>query len=150
CIHSERCTAGAPNVFNRSARPWVDPNGESAEVVAQVIDTCPSGALSYTRTDGGVNGRRGRTLDEDPAAAIAADWESSGRAGADADTAPSVVITPQLDGPLVVDGAIALTQPDGSMEAVTRVTLCRCGQSKSKPRCDGSHTRVAFKAPGVP
>jgi uncharacterized Fe-S cluster protein YjdI/CDGSH-type Zn-finger protein len=150
CIHSERCTAGAPKVFDKSARPWVDPDGEPAEFVARVIDTCPSGALSYTRTDGGVNGRRGRARGEDPAASIAADWESGTRAGADVDAASAVVITPQLDGPLLVDGAIALTQPDGSTETVSHVTLCRCGQSNSKPRCDGSHARTGFKAPGVP
>jgi CDGSH-type Zn-finger protein/uncharacterized Fe-S cluster protein YjdI len=31
-----------------------------------------------------------------------------------------------------------------------RVTLCRCGQSKNKPLCDGSHTAAEFKATGAP
>jgi CDGSH-type Zn-finger protein len=26
----------------------------------------------------------------------------------------------------------------------TRVTLCRCGQSETKPFCDGTHKRCAF------
>jgi hypothetical protein len=41
--------------------------------LAAVIDTCPSGALSYTRTDGQTHGRRGHRADEDPAAARQAD-----------------------------------------------------------------------------
>jgi CDGSH-type Zn-finger protein len=31
-----------------------------------------------------------------------------------------------------------------------RATLCRCGASKNKPYCDGSHHEVAFTATGEP
>jgi CDGSH-type Zn-finger protein len=33
--------------------------------------------------------------------------------------------------------------PEGQFEPVY---LCRCGQSKNKPFCDGSHTDIAFKS----
>lgn len=73
CIHSGRCVAGSPTVFDPKAQPWVDPHGASASAIAATIDTCPSGALSYTRTDGEANGRRGYAAGADPSAAIAAD-----------------------------------------------------------------------------
>jgi len=31
-----------------------------------------------------------------------------------------------------------------------RLTLCRCGASKTKPYCDGSHNQIAFSASGEP
>jgi uncharacterized Fe-S cluster protein YjdI len=80
CYHSERCTSGLPAVFDESARPWVRLDGSHADAVARVIDTCPSGALSYTRTDGAPSGRRGRRFDEDPTSSTAADPEWSAAA----------------------------------------------------------------------
>jgi CDGSH-type Zn-finger protein/uncharacterized Fe-S cluster protein YjdI len=49
-------------------------------------------------------------------------------------------------GPYAVRGELVL---DGA-PAGTRATLCRCGASKNKPFCDGSHHEVAFSASGEP
>ena len=44
------------------------------------------------------------------------------------------------NGPLLVSGAIDLVDGVGhNMEAKNEVALCRCGLSKEKPSCDGSH-----------
>ncbi|BCG59761.1 GNAT family N-acetyltransferase [Paenibacillus sp. URB8-2] len=51
CIHSGICVKGFPAVFNLSKRPWVDPDTATADEIAQHIDKCPSGALTYTRLD---------------------------------------------------------------------------------------------------
>jgi hypothetical protein len=56
---------------------------------------------------------------------------------------PSVAIVP--DGPLWVRGGIPVEAPDGfTYEVRNRVTLCRCGHSKNKPYCDGTHAEVGF------
>lgn len=47
CIHSARCVRGNSEVFNTKRKPWVLPDHASAQEVAKVIDTCPSGALKY-------------------------------------------------------------------------------------------------------
>lgn len=73
CQHSGNCVKGSPTVFDSQAKPWVQAGAAPADEIAATIDTCPSGALSYTRTDGAVHGRRGYADGEDPAAATAAD-----------------------------------------------------------------------------
>lgn len=53
------------------------------------------------------------------------------------------------DGPLWVRGGIQIVAADGfEYEVRNRVTLCRCGQSKNKPFCDGSHVRARFSDRG--
>ena len=52
CQHSGNCVKGSPAVFDPEAKPWVQATAATAEEIAATIDTCPSGALSCTRTDG--------------------------------------------------------------------------------------------------
>lgn len=153
CQHSGKCTAGAPAVFDAAARPWISAGALAADELAAVIDTCPSGALSYTRTDGRPHGRRGHAAEEDPTAARRPDAEPRGTAARERPLVVAPVgasITPRENGPLLIEGTVTLAQPDGTTEIVERIFLCRCGGSASKPRCDGTHKRIGFQAPGVP
>lgn len=48
-------------------------------------------------------------------------------------------------GPLWVRGGVPLIGADGfQYEIRNRMTLCRCGASKNKPFCDGSHAAIGF------
>jgi len=49
-------------------------------------------------------------------------------------------------GPYAVRGELSIAGQAGSF----RATLCRCGASKNKPYCDGSHHEVNFSASGEP
>jgi len=52
----------------------------------------------------------------------------------------------QCSGPLWLRGGIPVVAADGfEYEVRNRVTLCRCGQSKNKPFCDGTHAAIKFK-----
>jgi len=62
---------------------------------------------------------------------------------------PSLSVTehPQkgVSGPVWVKGGVPIVSADGSVyEIRNRVTLCRCGQSRNKPFCDGSHITARF------
>ena len=54
------------------------------------------------------------------------------------------------DGPFVVEGELTLTDHEGNQFPIDStkpaVALCRCGASKNKPFCDGTHRNIEFKA----
>lgn len=57
-------------------------------------------------------------------------------------------VSPLPDGPLLLQGNLELVSGTGrTTNRVTKTALCRCGQSKNKPYCDGTHRAVGFKAP---
>ena len=61
-----------------------------------------------------------------------------------------VVITPYRDGPLLVRGPFTLRDGEGNVIEAEReiVALCRCGKSRARPFCDGTHKVARFRAPG--
>ncbi len=67
--------------------------------------------------------------------------------GAEQEAPPLVNVVRVLEnGPLAVRADLVIEgQPP-----MLRATLCRCGASKNKPFCDGSHTAARFKASGEP
>jgi uncharacterized Fe-S cluster protein YjdI/CDGSH-type Zn-finger protein len=122
CIHAAECIRGLPAVFDSLRRPWIQPAGASADAIVEMIAKCPSGALHFTRHDGG-----------------------------DAETPPehtSITVTP--GGPLYVRGLVQLLSANGSVILNDmRLALCRCGQSHNKPFCDNSHLDIPFDDPGT-
>lgn len=118
CSHSGICTDNLAAVFRVAAEPFVHVSGASAKPIIEVIKRCPSGALSYAL------GTSAETVEEDRASTI----------------------TATKDGPLAVVGRVELVSEDGTTyETRARYTLCRCGGSKNKPYCDGSHWQLDFK-----
>jgi hypothetical protein len=52
----------------------------------------------------------------------------------------------QCSGPIWLRGGIVVISADGfAYEVRNRVTLCRCGESKNKPFCDGAHAAIKFR-----
>jgi CDGSH-type Zn-finger protein len=56
---------------------------------------------------------------------------------------PGLALKP--DGPVRVAGGVPIEVEDGELEPVDRISLCRCGASRSQPVCDGSHKVVGFR-----
>jgi hypothetical protein len=93
------------------------PDRADAQRVIDVVRQCPSGALRY---------------------AVA------GRIGLHPQRAPGIRVA--RDGPYEVEGDVGLSAVawcEGASK--DRFALCRCGQSKNKPFCDGSHHAAGFR-----
>jgi CDGSH-type Zn-finger protein len=61
-----------------------------------------------------------------------------------------VVIRCRENGPLLITGPVQILDHQGNAFTIPAgkpsVALCRCGQSKNKPFCDGSHRTCQFVA----
>ncbi len=59
----------------------------------------------------------------------------------------AVKLTVINNGPVLVECSRAeIVMPDGSNDTKEgKLSLCRCGQSKNKPYCDGADTKLNFE-----
>jgi CDGSH-type Zn-finger protein/uncharacterized Fe-S cluster protein YjdI len=122
CIHVQECTRAEGELFESGRKPWGDPDRGEPEYVAEVVRRCPSGALTYTRKDG----------------------------GAEEAAAPRNVVTVANNGPLYAEGDLRIDgAPDDMPGLRYRAALCRCGASGNKPFCDGSHESSGFRDCGA-
>jgi CDGSH-type Zn-finger protein len=98
-------------------------NLDDPRVLTQVIamiERCPSGSYSYTIEP------EGAEIEPDLPLQIAVVTEMTSEG--------------PIMGPLWITGGIPIERSDGAqVEPRNRVTLCRCGLSKIKPLCDGTH-----------
>ena len=119
CAHAGYCTDGLKDVFRQHESPWIVPDAAAVEKVIETIRRCPSGALSYA-LDG---------VEAEPP-----------------QRPPTVTV---LDhGPYAATGGVELAGARvGQGASAEHYTLCRCGHSKNKPLCDGSHWDVKFRDP---
>jgi CDGSH-type Zn-finger protein len=62
-----------------------------------------------------------------------------------------VEIKTRHNGPYKITGPVRLIDADGNEWEIPEpdrpIALCRCGGSKTKPFCDGTHKRIGFQAP---
>jgi len=83
---------------------------------------------------------------EDPGA-VDTDRETGVEDGAADTAAGPLAITAAPNGPLLFGGPVELRSGDGlSRVLVENPALCRCGHSREKPFCDGTHFSVGFQS----
>ena len=129
CIHATTCYTQLNEVFNPRKRPWVDMSGASSEKIIEIVNKCPTDALTYQ-------------------------WNKDLGDSNKEITKKDLVIDPikpaeiqiMRDGPIVVTGKIKLIDNDGKEYKTYSITsFCRCGASSNMPFCDGTHRKIGFQ-----
>ncbi len=142
CVHASYCYRELIEVFDPGRRPWVDMNGAPTDRIIEVVDFCPTEALTWKWNDEEKNGdvgpehtnhvryRRPELINEKPG---------------ESDENP-VSVKIMVDGPIVIKGSFSL-QYDGRNKEISDsiISLCRCGSSNHLPFCDGRHRQIGFE-----
>jgi CDGSH-type Zn-finger protein len=174
----------------------VDATQANAGEIADTVQRCPSGALHFRRTDGGMEEATLRSnevwitqdgplyfrgeLEIHTATAVLKEtraalcrcgasrnkpfcdnshanigFRASGELALTANAGETegglLRVMPATDGPCVVEGSLTLVSNDGLVRAACgpKVAFCRCGNSRNKPFCDGSHVKAGFRDIGA-
>ncbi|OOZ39260.1 hypothetical protein BOW53_12435 [Solemya pervernicosa gill symbiont] len=117
CIHMGECGQAEGELFEGGREPWCKPDLVDLDNVVDVIERCPSGALTYETKDG-----------------------STTETVADENT-----LLVSYNGPYFLKGDLDIEGAGDDMPGVRyRAALCRCGKSKNKPFCDNQHENISF------
>lgn len=116
CGHIAACQALHKEVFDPAKKPWIQPENGALDGIMAVVRACPSGALRIS-----VDGEDDHHIDGD-----------------------EVSITIAKNGPYVIKNVELEAEFNGAGASHKEYILCRCGQSKNKPFCDGTHHDVKW------
>jgi uncharacterized Fe-S cluster protein YjdI len=142
CVHASYCYRELIEVFDPGRRPWVDMNGATTERIIEVVNMCPTEALTWKWNDESKNReisadqtnhvifRRPELLEE---------TEPLGQAN-------PVSVKIMTDGPIIIKGDFTFSYSGNKKEMKQGIiSLCRCGASNQMPFCDGTHRKIGFE-----
>lgn len=132
CIHATTCYRELIEVFNPRNRPWVNMEGAPTSRIQEIVDKCPTDALTWRWNDPAKNvpqdNQEQKTEPEKPKK-----------------EEKPVIIQVIKGGPLLVQGNFTVKDQNGlEISSLTMTSFCRCGASKTMPFCDGTHRKIGF------
>ncbi len=125
CIHSANCLIRLPGVFNSKKKPWINIHAANSREIMKAVDTCPSRALTYLKSTKIVTSKPRAT----------AKMKSK-----------FARVHILKNGPALITGNFILRDAQKKKIQIENevVAICRCGGSKKKPFCDGTHQAIGF------
>jgi uncharacterized Fe-S cluster protein YjdI len=124
CVHSGICFRDLRAVFDPGRRPWIDLSKASTAQIIDIVERCPTDALTFEWNNKAQDKNHETIEISDP---------------------DKVKFTIMRNGPILAEGNFIIQKENGSTHEVKSITsLCRCGMSKNKPYCDGTHNKKGF------
>jgi CDGSH-type Zn-finger protein/uncharacterized Fe-S cluster protein YjdI len=121
CVHATICFTELPKVFIPYERPWIKMNGASTDEIINIVEQCPTDALTFY-------------------------WNKDKKEDKKDEKEKGAEISIVKNGPFVVKGSFKIKDIDGNEIVCGKsAALCRCGHTKNRPFCDGTHTDINFK-----
>ena len=121
CVHATICFTELPKVFIPYERPWILMKSASTEKIIDTVCQCPTQALSYF-------------------------WNNKKQEEMKNEEEKNTEISIIKNGPYIIKGSFKITDIDGNEIVCEKsASLCRCGYTKNRPFCDGSHLESDFK-----
>lgn len=128
CIHATICYTRLREVFDPRKRPWVNMNAAPTSKIIEIVDDCPTDALTY------------KWNSEEKRVAAEQKKEEAKKV-----ELKPVDINLMKDGPIVVEGSFSVIDENGiELRSMKMASFCRCGESRNMPYCDGTHRKIGF------
>lgn len=141
CVHASYCYRELIEVFDPSRRPWIDLNESSTERIIEVVNLCPTEALTWKWNDDEKN----ESVGSDQLNHVKFRRPELLKAASVPEEEEPVSVKVMVDGPLVIKGTFKLDYEGISKEVKdSLVSICRCGVSDHMPFCDGKHRKIGF------
>lgn len=135
CIHATTCYRELREVFDPLKRPWVNMQGASTERIIEVVNKCPTAALSYRWND---DSKNKALIENNEKIRQAMEYSSKPK------TSP-VTVQIMRDGPIVIQGSFEIYNEKGEkLKHLVITSFCRCGATMNSPFCDGYHRKIGF------
>lgn len=142
CVHASYCYRELIEVFDPGRRPWVDMNGATTDRIIEVVNMCPTEALTWKwNTE-----EKNREISPDQTNHVIFRRPELLAADEKAVLENPVSVKIMMDGPIVIKGDFSFQYSGNRKEMKDGIiSICRCGASSHMPFCDGNHRKIGFE-----
>ena len=142
CVHASYCYRELIEVFDPGRRPWVDMSGSTTERIIEVVNMCPTEALSWKWNEESKN----KNVDVNQTNHVIFRRPELLEPEETTEEVRPLSVKIITDGPIVLKGDFTFNY-NGTTKKVGEgiISVCRCGASGHMPFCDGVHRKIGYE-----